>query len=225
MRDFNEIKAEILRRSDNRIKEKKRRRKTYITCCVSLCFCITIAVLLMPKLLRFDEAATTDKAPFGDVYGELTTSKNEDAEMENGEMLDASAEDTFNTALIVVISAELKSEGKNLTLNQKDATVLSDFLQNLKALEVPGDEAEISEEIAEESKDAYVGETDEDVTVESSSAPTPDEYLENLSIVIKYSDGAKVNYKLSGNFLINEKTGESIFLTDSEYDFLIGFYS
>ena len=44
-------------------------------------------------------------------------------------------------------------------------------------------------------------------------------------IVITYSDGKKVSYKLYGSTLENTDSGEKWVLTDSQYDFLIGFYS
>ncbi len=47
MRDFNECKAEIFRRMDNGIKERKRKRNRILAYCVPLCLCLVIFSVTM----------------------------------------------------------------------------------------------------------------------------------------------------------------------------------
>ncbi len=51
MRNFGEIKAEVLRRSEDRIKERKRKRKRVITFCVPLCVVLAVCSLTVFPLL------------------------------------------------------------------------------------------------------------------------------------------------------------------------------
>lgn len=51
MRNFEERKAEVFRRSENRIKERKRRRKHILMTCIPLVLCLTIAgALVFPQM-------------------------------------------------------------------------------------------------------------------------------------------------------------------------------
>ena len=50
MRNFEERKAEILRRSEERIKERRKSRRRILACCVPLCLCIAIlTAIYVPK--------------------------------------------------------------------------------------------------------------------------------------------------------------------------------
>ncbi len=50
MRNFEERKAEILRRSEERIKERRKSRRRIVACCVPLCLCIAIlTAIYVPK--------------------------------------------------------------------------------------------------------------------------------------------------------------------------------
>lgn len=60
MRELNECKAEVFRRSDNRIKERRRSRNRILAMCVPLCLVLTIfSVMMLPGMLP----AGMDKAP------------------------------------------------------------------------------------------------------------------------------------------------------------------
>lgn len=51
MRELNECKAEVFRRSEKRIKERKRIRNRIFACCIPLCFCIALTVALLPPMI------------------------------------------------------------------------------------------------------------------------------------------------------------------------------
>ncbi len=62
MREFNECKAEIFRRIDNGIKERKRRRNHILMCCVPLCLCLVIwSIAILPAMLPANKG--NDYAP------------------------------------------------------------------------------------------------------------------------------------------------------------------
>ena len=63
MRELNECKAEVFRRSDNRIKERRRKFNRVLALCVPLCLILTIfSVTILPAMMP----AGNDKAPEAD---------------------------------------------------------------------------------------------------------------------------------------------------------------
>ena len=242
MRDYNQIKAEILRRSDNRIKEKKRKRKLYTACALSLCLCVTVAIVLFPRLDRIFGSELAETTP---TYGDLThntASKNEmadaSAEEDNGaeggteEDVGGVADDIVTEKVAVL--AKLGNGEHSVTLYGKPLNQLSAFLKSLDAEEGAEDfdntspeEEPTYEMSASEDKDPeYEVEVSEDFLEDESINEAHDEEdVKVTHIVITYSDGKKVSYKLYGSTLENTDSGEKWVLTDSEYDFLIGFYS
>ncbi len=223
MRDFNEIKAEIIRRSDNQIKEKKRKRKVYTACALSFCLCVTVAVVLAPKLLKLREASLTDKAPTEGLYYGTEMSSGASVEMSKTEMLEPSIDLECDSAEAPVISAELKSSnGKTVTVGQSDAKRLSYLLQYVGNPSVPGDEADVFED--EEAEETFSKEADaeEDLPPYDSSF---DAVEKSLIIVINYNDGSKAVYKLSGNTVKNTVTGKSMILTEIECEFIEKLFS
>lgn len=225
MRDFNEIKAEIIRRSDNRIKEKKRKRKVYTACALSLCLCVTVALTLFPRLNRIFESESADTAPtYGESFQNTGASESMDFEYAEG-----APDAIVGGDSTVAVSAKLGNDEHSVTLNGKALNQLSSFLKSLDAEdgfedfdntspeEEPTDEMSASEDEVEVSEDFLEDESIND-------APGTED-VKVTHIVITYSDGKEVSYKLYGSTLENTDSGEKWVLTDSEYDFLIGFYS
>lgn len=225
MRDFNEIKAEIIRRSDNRIKEKKRKRKVYTACALSLCLCVTVALTLFPRLNRIFESESADTAPtYGESFQNTGASESMDFEYAEG-VTDA----IVGGDSTVAVSAKLGNGEHSVTLNGKALNQLSAFLKSLDAPDVfedfdntspeeePTYEMSASEDEVEVSEDFLEDESINDAPVT--------EDVKVTHIVITYSDGKEVSFKLYGSTLENTDSGEKWVLTDSEYDFLIGFYS
>ena len=230
MRDFNEIKAEIIRRSDNRIKEKKRKRKVYTACALSFCLCVTVALTLFPRLNRIFESELADKAPtYGESFQNTGASESMDFEYAEG-----APDSIVGGNSTVAVSAKLGNGEHSVTLNGEALNQLSSFLKSLD--EQDGfedfDNASLGEEptyemSASEDKDPeFEEEVSEDCLEDASINDAPGtEDVKVTHIVITYSDGKEVSYKLYGSTLENTDSGEKWVLTDSEYDFLIGFYS
>ena len=56
MRNFEERKAEVFRRSENRIKERKRNRNRILALCIPLCLILTVwSVMILPAMLPVAE--------------------------------------------------------------------------------------------------------------------------------------------------------------------------
>lgn len=83
MRELNECKAEVFRRSDNRIKERRRSRNRILAMCVPLCLVLTIfSVMMLPGMLP----AGMDKAPEADgLSGNATSEDRGDQDDNNAE--------------------------------------------------------------------------------------------------------------------------------------------
>ena len=222
MRDFNEIKADILRRSDDRIKEKKRKRKIYTAYGLSLCLCITVSALLLPKLVTRD-FAEDGKAPydvtdnyFTDTVPTLRPEMSKDA--------------AYETDGVYILSAELSYGENNLTLSDKK------YLSELMTLFDKKEGAENSDQIFDVEEEAsedesYVWEENlpddysvpEDAVVDESCAfdesinfSTPAGY----QITLRFSDGSVEKYMLIGNLLKNDYSGQTIILSESKRDLL-----
>jgi len=58
MRDINEITAEVFRRSDKRIKERKRNRNRIIMCCIPFLICITVfSATILPAMMPANDSS------------------------------------------------------------------------------------------------------------------------------------------------------------------------
>jgi len=58
MREINEITAEVFRRSDKRIQERKRNRNRIIMCCIPFLICITVfSVAILPAMMPANDSA------------------------------------------------------------------------------------------------------------------------------------------------------------------------
>lgn len=91
MREINECTAEVFRRSEKRIKERKRNRNRILALCIPLCLIITVwSVMILPAML-----------PAG---------KDNAAE---GMMNDTAAEDSMGSILCSYTEVEIQGEGES----------------------------------------------------------------------------------------------------------------
>lgn len=221
MRDFNEIKAEILRRSDDRIKEKKRKRKIYIAYGLSLCLCITVSALLLPKLVTRD-FAEGDKAPCEETDGYFTDT----APTLRPEM---SEDEAYETDGVYILSAELSYGENNLTLSDKKyLSELMTLFDKKESAENSDQIFDVEEEVSEE--ESYVWEGNlpddysipEDAVVDESCAfdESKETSVAIYRITVRFSDGSVEKYTLTGNLLKNDYSGQMIILSESERDLL-----
>lgn len=221
MRDFNEIKAEILRRSDDRIKEKKRKRKIYTAYVLSLCLCITVSALLLPKLVTRD-FAEADKAPCEETDGYFTDT----APTLRPEM---SEDEAYETDGVYILSAELSYGENNLTLSDKK--YLSELMTLFDKKEIAENSDQIfdvEEEASEEESYVWEGNLPDDYSdpkdavVDESCAfdESKETSVAIYRITVRFSDGSVEKYTLTGNLLKNDYSGQTIILSESERDLL-----
>lgn len=71
MRSFEERKAEIFLRSENRIKERKKNRKRILTVCIPLCVILILGSAVLPELIPvgFDRVEQENNAQIEDEIG------------------------------------------------------------------------------------------------------------------------------------------------------------
>lgn len=134
MRDLEQAKAEVFRRSNARIKKRKTIRRTVIACCVPLVLCmsafsVTILPAMMPAKSAAPESANTnnmngmpesvivcgDSAPAGSIWDRFFPDTEEDA-----------------IADIVVSGYYISAEGKFYFVSDEDTAILSEILYHLE---------------------------------------------------------------------------------------------
>ena len=75
MRNFEERKAEVFRRSENRIKERKRNRKRILTLCIPLCLIVMVwSAAILPAMHSKGEANDASMEMVGGLNGQESTS-------------------------------------------------------------------------------------------------------------------------------------------------------
>jgi hypothetical protein len=222
MRDFNEIKAEILRRSDDRIKEKKRKRKIYTAYGLSLCLCITVSALLLPKLVTRD-FAEGDNAPYDVTDGYFTDT----APTLRPEM---SKDVAYETDGVYILSAELSNGENTLTLSDKKyLSELMTLFDKKEGAENSDQIFDVEEEVSEEESYVWEGNLPDDYSVPEDAVVDEscafDESINfstsaGYQITLRFSDGSVEKYMLIGNLLKNEYSDETIILSESKRDLL-----
>lgn len=183
MRSFEERKAEILRRSENKIQKRKRTQKVIFTCCIPICLCIAIlSAIYLPDMIYTDIEDGFSENTLGTVITD---------------------DDVYFAYTKVTIKLPSGEEVK-----EKDATkvesiydiIQSSFVPKIK----PGQENKNHSESTGSSKNSFL--SDDEDTVKAS----------NYTIVFSETDGTQLTYTLDGNKLIDEASGERVFLTDEE---------
>lgn len=70
MRELHECQAEVFRRSEKRIKERKKRRNHMLMACIPLVLCITLfGAFLFPQMNDFKQAPESSNEQFSDAMG------------------------------------------------------------------------------------------------------------------------------------------------------------
>ena len=202
MRNFEERKAEIFRRSENRIKERKRNRNRILALCVPLCLCIVImSVIYLPDIMvPSDKSNSTEDinttAPSCGTSGCVYTS------------LDI----TCNSSLLDYEKKETD------TVNIKN---IYNIIQSAFADEADKETVDTQDKFPETQKgeDANGGNTNG----ENHSSSQPSEITTQNSskgllytITFKSNDGMQTIYTLDGNLLVNESTKQEVTLSDSQ---------
>ena len=213
MRDLNECQAEVFRRSEKRIKERKRHRKHILLACIPLVLCMT---LFSSFFLRGTEKAAPDalvelEAPMNSPNGNWDGSSPVSVIRVEVSGLDFSQTYT-NTADIMLISDQLYSYGQSKAESYVDKeSAAPDDQHSVIAESENGGTAK--EEAPSENHQGSLGNGDlYGVTSDSTNI--------GYTITLTTDAGTQMEYYLSGNILENRTTNQSRKLTQSEANIL-----
>jgi hypothetical protein len=223
MRDLNECQAEVFRRSEERIKERKQRRKHIMLACIPLVLCITLFAAFFPwdtKTAAPEEPAV-NKAPMDGPAGNWDGSSNLSVLRIDVSGLDFSKTYT-DTVDIMLIWEQLCSYGQSEPECYEEPTegVLDgeckentgrDDQESIIADSITG--GALKEEAPGEN---YNGSSDNDDIYGVTSDSTNIGY----TITLTTDAGTQMEYYLSGNILENRTTNQSRKLTQSEANIL-----
>ena len=187
MREINECTAEVFRRSEKRIKERKRNRNRILAFCVPLCLIVTVwSIMILPAMMpasKSDNNAGEGMDIMGSVDG-----------------TDAS----FVRVEIMSIGTATQS-----TIQKDDATEVAQIYSTLQSSFVNsggGNKESVDEEAVD---DALTENKDY-----SQSGTT--NLSSGFRIIFTTDNGAQTIYSLSGDKLINEKTKQETILTEDQ---------
>ena len=193
MRDLKECRAEVFRRSEKRIKERKRKRGLALSCCIPVCLVLIVgAVTVLPKLFTpVDESLGVEKS----VKIEITDA---DTALALYESISGFYE----------ASAEEKAEESSTGTDHGEAvgTVGSDKV-------LLGSSAETQEEDLEQYLDIKAM-----ASIKYTYAASPEQKEQVFTFWIE--DGTECEFRLEGNTLVDVKNGTEIELSDEQLEIL-----
>ena len=187
MRNFEERKAEVFRRSENRIKERKRNRNRILALCVPLCLILTVmSVTMLPSMLSIG-----DKNSAADELGNMAGAT------ENG----------------AVWTMQVELLGKDDSLQSSvlngDANAVTQIYYTIESAFVSAGENE-TPAAGQES----VATSDKDNENYSQSGTTT--LSSGYKITFNTDKDTKAIYILDGNTLTNVQTNEKVTLSEDQ---------
>ena len=187
MREINECTAEVFRRSEKRIKERKRNRNRILAFCIPLCLIVTVcSIMILPAMMpasKSDNSAGEGMDIMGSVDGT-------DAAFVRVEIMG------IGTA---TQSTVLKDDAAEVA--QIYYTVQSSFVNS-----GGGNKESVNEEAEDDALTANKDYSQSGTTNLSSG----------FRIIFTTENGAQTIYSLSGDKLINETTKQETILTEDQ---------
>ena len=183
MRELHECQAEVFRRSEKRIKERKQRRQRILMICIPLVLCLTVfCAFLFPQLYNYKQAPESMADPFG------TQS--------------AMGQDEYQSLTCSI--AEIKVSGNGVSIHYTDVAdllLISDQLHTYSTT-TPETNGAANEDGSDrkENADDVIG----SITCSANAAYT---------ITLITHEGVKTEYCLFGNALRNQTTNQVYTLT------------
>ena len=198
MRNFDERKAEIFRRSENRIKERKRNRNRILALCVPLCLCIAIlSVIYLPDMMISSDKSNTA----------------EDMNMAGG----------FNgTSGFIYTSLDITDYNGLSDYTKKETDKVNieniyNIIQSAFADEDDKETIEMQDKLPETQKGEGATKGDANGENHSSSHPSGTSYF----LTFYTEDGKQIIYVLYENNLTNNATNESVILSKEQLSKLL----
>lgn len=187
MRNFEERKAEVFRRSENRIKERKRNRNRILAFCIPLCLIVTVwSIMILPAMMPASKS--DNNAGEGmDIMGGV---------------------DGTDTAFVRV---EVMSSGTatQSTILKDDADEVAQIYYTVQSSFVNSGGGN-KESVNEEAEDDALTENKD----YSQSGTT--NLSSGFRIIFTTENDTQTIYSLSGNKLINETTRQETTLTEDQ---------
>ena len=183
MRELHECQAEVFRRSEKRIKERKQRGKRILMTCIPLVLCLTaFGAFMFPQLFNHKQAPE-------DMLGPAGTQA-------------AMGQDEYQGLTCAI--AEIKVSGNGVSMHYTDVAdllLISDQLHTY-GTRAPETNAAVSEDGSDrnENADDVIG----SITYSANAAYT---------ITLITHEGVKTEYCLFGNTLRNQTTNQAYTLT------------
>ena len=183
MRELHECQAEVFRRSEKRIKERKQRSKRILMTCIPLVLCLTaFGAFLFPQLFNHKQAPESILGPAGTQA--------------------AMGQDEYQGLTCAI--AEIKVSGNGVSMHYTDVAdllLISDQLHTY-GTRAPETNAAVSEDGSDrnENADDVIG----SITYSANAAYT---------ITLITHEGVKTEYCLFGNTLRNQTTNQAYTLT------------
>lgn len=199
MRNFDERKAEIFRRSENRIKERKRNRNRILALCVPLCLCIAIlSVIYLPDMMISPDKSNTA----------------EDMNMAGGV---ENSSGFIYTSFEITSTKVAKSDTDKQNIENIYNIIQSAFTDNDYSDDVEQETADKSEFPQEQKPSTQKGESalkgDENF-----STDLVEFFSKGVTYTLTFTadNGQKIVYTLCDNILTNETTNESVTVTEDQ---------
>ena len=188
MRNFEERKAEVFRRSENRIKERKRNRKRILAFCIPLCLIVTVwSIMILPAIMPANKS--DNNAGEGmDIMGSV-----------DGTAAAYVRVEVMSTGTATQ-SAILKDDADEVA--QIYYTVQSSFVSSGEGNKESANDKAEDDALTEENKDY------------SQSGTT--NLSSGFRIIFTTENGAQTIYSLSGDKLINETTKQETILAEDQ---------
>lgn len=192
MRDFEQRKAEIFRRSEERLTQRKRRRRMIISC-VPIVICIAfLSVFKLPDI----ELGGGKSAP--DAYNQ-----------------------TVSTEKYISVRIQGKGENSGYSKVIEDQETIEKIVNSIAGAESEKNSTESSKpadnKLAGAPQDTNTSENEDAV---AGAAPTKKEEESGYTITIAASDGSERVYTITDDILTDEKNTR-IFLTDEQFSEIV----
>ena len=199
MRNFEERKAEIFRRSENRIIERKKKRRRIIALCVPLCLCVAVLLTVyLPDLMISSEKNNFAEDTAGTTLDGATGFEYFMLEINDSNTTEKTYDGTKIKEIYGVIQSSFTAEGEITADDAEDFDLYSDIQK--------GDSA---------TKGENNGGSYPTVTTDQSDTG------EQIYIITFVSENTRQAYILKGNTLTDKATKKEVLLTDGELSALI----
>lgn len=187
MRNFEERKAEVFRRSENRIKERKRNRNRILAFCIPLCLIVTVwSIMILPAMMPASKSNNSA-----------------------GEGMDIMGSVDGTDAAFVRVEIMSIGTATQSTIRKDDATEVAQIYSTLQSSFVNSGGGN-KESVNEEAEDDTLTENKD----YSQSGTT--NLSSGFRIIFTTENGAQTVYSLSGDKLINETTKQETILTEDQ---------